>query len=173
MAALTITINTSAVMQSVKQDTFMSSLAERQPDGSNSSKTYIEAAGDEAGDEAKLKRTFVGALGSLESHLVDYADGSSDEAISDSVSDTSTTITLQVTTRFSKGTATVVAKLAQEYLINKMICLWWAAIPDRKNDVSSYLQLANEALANIHRCLFKKAPSTSDVSYSSVTGSIS
>lgn len=173
---LKVTLDYSLIIEAVKADTFISGQADRAADGSNNSKVFNETIGDESLHKRKLDRTMRGALGSLEAFMVDFVDNAAESSISDTLSATTSTsfeISFKINDRFNTGLAYAIAQLMQEYIINKMLCLWWAPVPDKKNDVSQYLTLANESLANIRRCLQKTAPATSASSYDDIQGSIS
>lgn len=177
---LKVTLDYSLIIEAVKADTFISGQTEKAADGANNAKVFGEIAGDEELHKRKLDRTLRGALGALEAFMVDFVDpsatiGSSGSSISDTLSSTTKDtfdVSFAISDRFNAGLAFAIGQLMQEYIINKMLVLWWAAVVDRRNDVSQYLTLSNESLANIRRCLQKTAPSVATSSYDSVTGAV-
>lgn len=195
---LTISLNKGLIIDAVKTETFIGGQTEKAVDGSNNAKVYNETAGDEVVHERKLQRTLRGAVGALEAFMVDFVDPSgtikTQTTTKDPEDDTKTITTetdtglsvmdnlgtadafniyFAVSDRFNKGLSSAIAQLMQEYIINKMICLWWSAVVDRKNDVQTYMALANESLSSIRKCLQKTAPTPSSASYDDVSGTVS
>lgn len=174
---LTCTLNVDAIYNAVKSETYISGKTELQANAANSAKVYNEQAGDDAYHEEKLKRTLRHSLGKLMAFMVDFVDSAADTPMTDTLNAISTTnrtfvVTFMVNTRFNGGLAGTIASLMQEYLIENMISLWWAAVADRKNDVTLYTQMAVDTLNMIRKCLSKKAPVTTSAT-DEAAGSIS
>lgn len=179
---LAVSLKKSLVFDAVKTDTFISGQTEKAADGSNNAKVYNETAGDDTIHERKLDRTLRSAVGALEAFMVDFVDPAGTITLSGKDTGMSIVDTLGTTTddsfiiyfavsdRFNSGLSSAIAQLMQEYIINKMVCLWWAAVVDRKNDVSQYNALAQESLVSIRKCLQKTAPTPSTATYSQVGG---
>lgn len=166
---ITITLKKSLIKEAVKTDTFITGKSELLNDGSNNAKVYNEQVGDDTFHERKLDRTFRGALGSFKSNLVDFVDPTVG-TISDATSGDNVTITMVVSDRFNSSLANTLAELSQDYIINKMITMWWLAI--KSELAAQYQSIANESWLSVHRCLTKMAPATSTSDYDSVQGSV-
>lgn len=170
---ITVTLNYPLIIEAVKAETYIG--VETGKTADNTGATFNAIAGDSDTHKRKLERILKAALGSLETAMLDFVPSSEDNGIDDNLSSSATqefTISIKVGDRLNKSVGVLLSTLFREYIINKMISLWWAAVPDRKNDVAQYMQLANECLANIRSCLLKRAPTTSTVKFEEVEGSI-
>ena len=171
MAAKTVTLNLNKqlILEAVKTDTYLTGQVEKTIDGANNARSFNEQAGDDIYHERKLLRTLYGAVGRFEVELADFIDSSSG-SISNTLSDNSDTFTITFTTssRFNEGLITPMSQLAQEYLINRMIAMWWMAMkPDLANAYTLYYQ---DSLASIRKCLTKTAPAVQSATFDSVQG---
>lgn len=162
---LTCTLSVDAIYSAVKSETYISGKTELDANATNSAKVYNEQAGDDSYHQQKLRRTLRHSLGRLMAFMIDFVDTSASTPMSDTLSSSSSsfTVTFVVNDRFNGGIASTIASLMQEFIIENMVMLWWAAVPDRKNDVSLYTQMSVDTLNLIRKCLTKRAP---DASYS-------
>jgi hypothetical protein len=172
---LTIKLDRSLLIESVKADTYITGEVEKASNANNHARAYAEQAGDDTYHERKLIRTLRGAVGSLEANLMEFVDSSDGTGISDTLKDTTASktdfvITINVSDRYSDGMATPLASLSQEFIANKMLALWWQAInPQLAKDYTTFVA---ESLANIRLCLAKVAPKASAAKYEDVIGEI-
>ena len=181
---ITLNLKKGLIFEAVKTDTYLTGQMERTIDGANNARAFTEQAGDDTYHERKLARTLYGAVGRFEEELADFVDtskGADDGAysIDNTLSDTADdfTIFFYTSSRFNEGLIKPLSQLAQEYLINKMIAMWWMATkPDLANVYQVY---ANDSLSSIRKCLTKTSPTvptttsdgvTTDVPFDSVTG---
>lgn len=185
---ITLNLKKGLILEAVKTDTYLTGEAEKTLDGANNARSFTEQAGDDKYHERKLMRTLYGAVGRFEVELADFVDTSAitantsegtiyaiDNTLSDEQDDF--TIFFFASSRFNEGLIKPMCQLAQEYLINKMIAMWWMAIkPDLANVYQVY---ANDSLASIRKCLTKTSPATptttdggvtKDITFDSVTG---
>ena len=185
---ITLNLKKRLILEAVKTDTYLTGQAEKTIDGANNARSFTEQAGNDQYHERKLTRTLYGAVGRFEVELADFVDSSVGTVVVDNVpiysidntlSDTEDdfTIYFYTSSRFNEGLIKPLSQLAQEYLINKMIAMWWMAMkPDLANVYQVY---ANDSLASIRKCLTKTSPKTpttteggvtTDVPFDSVTG---
>ena len=181
---ITLNLKKGLIFEAVKTDTYLTGQMERTIDGANNARAFTEQAGDDTYHERKLARTLYGAVGRFEVELADFVDtskGADDGAysIDNTLSDTADdfTIFFYTSSRFNEGLIKPLSQLAQEYLINKMIAMWWMATkPDLANVYQVY---ANDSLSSIRKCLTKTSPTVptttsdgviTDVPFDSVTG---
>jgi hypothetical protein len=185
---ITLNLKKDLILEAVKTDTYLTGQAEKTVDGANNARSFTEQAGNDKYHERKLMRTLYGAVGRFEVELADFVDSSVGTVVVDNVpiysidntlsdADNDFTIYFFTSSRFNEGLIKPMCQLAQEYLINKMIAMWWMAIkPDLANTYQVY---ANDSLASIRKCLTKTSPTTptttdggetTDVPFDSVTG---
>lgn len=185
---ITLNLKKGLILEAVKTDTYLTGEAEKTLDGANNARSFTEQAGDDKYHERKLMRTLYGAVGRFEVELADFVDTSAitantsegtiysiDNTLSDEQDDF--TIYFFTSSRFNEGLIKPMCQLAQEYLVNKMIAMWWMAIkPDLANVYQVY---ANDSLTSIRKCLTKTSPATptttdggvtKDITFDSVTG---
>lgn len=172
---LTLNLDRSLLIESVKADTYITGEVEKASNNNSHARAYAEQAGDDTYHERKLIRTLRGAVGLLEANLMEFVDSSNSSGITDTLSETTTekpafTITISVSDRFADGQATPLASLAQEFITNQMLMLWWQAInPNLAKDYGAFVQ---NSLAGIRLCLSKVAPTASKSNYEDVSGTI-
>ena len=175
---VTLTLRKDLIFEAVKADTYLTGQSEKSIDGSNNARASVEQAGDDNYHERKMARTLYGAVGRFEVELADFVDssipyiesveneGTENEqtvktySIDNDLTDSGNEFHIHFFTsaRFNEGLIKPMSQLAQEYLINKMIAMWWVAIkPDLANVYTVY---ANESLASIRKCLTKTSPET-------------
>lgn len=173
LLTVTFTLSKDLIFEAVKADTFITGQTTKAADGSNTAQVYNVQAGDETYHERKLFRTLRGALGTLESNMADFVDSSEQaSAISDTLDENSSTFDIVFTTssRFKRGLANAISQMAQEFLINQMLVLWW--VTSNQNLATTYKTLAQESLLAIRRCLAKTAPTAAQASFASVSSQI-
>lgn len=170
---LTLSLNKLLLIEAVKADTYITGAIDKSAGDNNHAVAYNEQAGDDEYHERKLLRTLRGAVGALEARLAEFVDsaaGSISDTLSNAASDGSFTISVVVSDRYNSGLATPIAQLSQEYIINKMLSLWWQAI--KPTMAKDYFTFAEESLNSIKLCLTKTAPSSSTADYDDVSGTV-
>ncbi len=175
MKNLVLNLNADEIKLAVKADTYITGQIDKSADMvKNAALAFNEQAGDEAYHNAKLFRTMKGSLAKFEAQIAEYIETSDANAsVTDTLSSQSTstfTITISVGDRTSGAFSTTLAYLAQEFIINTTLYYWWQSIkPALAKD---YLAFAAENIADVRRCLAKSAPSSSNTSYSDISGTI-
>ena len=173
MATVTLSLNKALIYEAVKADTYLTGQAEKTIDGANNARAYSEQAGDDNYHNRKLERTLYGAVGRFEVELADFIDTSASGNISHNfpAQDDTFTISFVTSSRFNTGLVSPMSQLAQEFIINTMISMWWLAMkPDLANQ---YKVQAQDSLFQVRKCLTKTAPAASSSDYASVTGTTS
>lgn len=169
---ITLTLRKDLILEAVRTDTYLTGQSEKTIDGANNARSFTEQAGNDQFHERKLQRTLYGAVGRFEVELADFIDSSIGQyedpdhpgetyySIDNTLTDAEEEFTIYFFTssRFNEGLIKPMSQLAQEYLINKMVAMWWVAMkPDLANVYTVY---ANESLASIRKCLTKTSPET-------------
>lgn len=171
---LTLNLNKKNIISSVKADTYITGQIDKAQDSvKNASFAYNEQAGDDSYHEMKLFRTLRASISKFEANMAEYVDTSDPTAtIYNTLSEANDTfvIELSVGSRFNRAFGNTIASLAEDYLINMMLYMWWLSIkPDLAND---YFKFAQTALVYVQKCLAKSAPAVSSSSYNNPTGTV-
>lgn len=175
MKNLILNLNADEIRLAIKSDSYITGQIDKSADMvKNAALAFNEQAGDEAYHNAKLFRTMKGALAKFEAQLAEYIETSNPTAsITDTLASQSTTtftITISVGDRTSGAFSTTLAYLAQEFIINTSLYYWWQ--PIKPTLAKDYLAFAAENILDVRRCLAKSAPTSSDASYSDISGTI-
>lgn len=161
MKTIQLTLLRSTIMDAVKSETLITANADRAADDKASRLAYNEAAGDDDFHERKLQRCFITAAEELKTAMSDYVasnhQSSADNAVLMDFSDNAAVkIRLFVSDRFNDAYADSIARLGSDFIINKMIMLWWDGI--NSNRAQTYLANSERTLGNILRCFNKMPP---------------
>lgn len=175
MATLTLTLNAKDIKMAMKSDTYITGQIDKSADMvKNAALAYNEQAGDDSYHEVKIYRTMKGAVGKFEASMAEYVDpGSGEVAVSDTLTSTTEgdfTITIPVGARFYAAFSNTLSTLAQEYIINMMLYVWWQSI--KPSFAKDYYQFAQESLEMVRRCLSKTPPAVTLATYNDVTGTV-
>ena len=173
---LNLSLNRKLIFEAVKADSFINSniIKANDPEG-NASQAYNTAAGDDTYQERKLGRPLGEAVGTFEAHLAEFVDttvenGGISDTLANVQEDGDFTISVIVSDRYNNGLVQPIAKLAQGYIVNLMLYYWYQPIaPALAKD---YLAFSDTSLGNIRLCLAKTAPTTNNVSYDDVRGTV-
>ena len=167
---ITITITKAAVIESIKNDTFITGNVDRSIDPiKNAGVAYNEQAGNDAYHEKKIDLLIRTAVSKFEAEIAEFADGSSG-SVNDTIDTTTITITLIVSDRYNSGLAKPLAGLAQSYIVNMALYGWWNSI--KPDFAKGFVTLATDALVYVRKCFTKTAPGSSTTSYTDVTGAV-
>lgn len=161
MKTIQLTLLRSTIIDAVKSETLITANADRAADEKASRLAYNEAAGDDDFHERKLQRCFITAAEELKTAMSDYVaashQSSSDNAVLMDFSDNAAVkIRLFVSDRFNDSYVDSLARLGSDFIINKMIMLWWDGI--NPNRAQIYLANSERTLGNILRCFNKMPP---------------
>jgi len=159
MNTITLTLNKSTIMNSVKNETFLRGQVIKAADQKLITEAYHEQAGDEAYQETMLNRGLYTNLEELKTHLSDYLTSSgqsSADNITSTESDGNIILTLLVSDRFNQSYTNSLAKLSSKYIEECMLMDWWKPINEKQSAL--YAQFVERDLAAIKRCFNKTAP---------------
>lgn len=172
--AKTITLNLQKdlIMEAVKAETYDTGRITKSADPvKNAPAVLSEQAGGEQHQERQMLRTLKQAVATFEAQMAEFLDAGTG-TINDTLSDSQSqfTITLVVNDRYNNGLAKPMSSLCEDYLINKMLFMWWNS-RDQKF-AAQFVINAQDSLEHVRLCLAKTAPSASQSSYTDVTGSV-
>lgn len=174
MATLTLTLNKDNIITAVKADTYLTGLIDKSVDPAKFSFLgYNEQAGDDQYHEVKLYRTLRAGVAKFEAAMAEYVDTSQPGAsINNDLTNTSTTfhITLTVGSRLNSAFSSVLATLAEEYIINSILFSWWQSI--NADRAKQFILFIGETMDNIKKCLAKSAPTVGSNAYFNPSGTI-
>ena len=161
MKTIQLIVLRSTIMDAVKTETFITSNADRAADEKASRLAYHEAAGDDEYIERKLSRIMLTAAEELKTYMSDYAiqkqQTIADNSVLLDMSDTaSIKYRMEMSDRFNDSYVDTLARLASEYITNKMLMLWWTAI--NQNKAAAYFNLSEGILPSIMRCFNRTPP---------------
>lgn len=155
-----ITIIHALAIKSAKDETYQKAIVDKAIDQKLVAAAFHEMAGNEAYHEAMLQRSMLTQIELLKTKLFNYLTGeglaASDATIDSTESNGVTDITLSVSDRFNNGYVKSLARLAQKYVEDRMIHLWW--LPVSKDFAVIYATAAEEDLGGILACFHKTAP---------------
>jgi hypothetical protein len=107
-----------------------------------------------------LQRSMLTQIEKLKTYFSDYLTGDGNLAEDATISSTEeggvSEIVLNVSDRFNNGYVKTLARLAQKYVEDRMIHLWW--LPVSKEFASIYATAAEDDLEGIKGCFHKTAP---------------
>jgi hypothetical protein len=163
-----LTLRKSQIIETVKNETFLSGQFEKAANSDAITAAYHEQAGDEAYQERMMNRNLQTNLGELKTFLSDYltsiGNTTADNIYSSEEGD-SIILSLVVSDRFNKGFADPLAKLCSKYIEEAMLVDWWKPINDKRAGIySSFLE---KDLVAIRRCFNKTAPKAPEIPYTS------
>lgn len=171
-----LTLIKSIIIESVKNETFLSGQIEKADNDKAITTAYHEQAGNETYQERILMRGLYSNLSELLTHLSEYLStteqSSGDNSIGFNENGDNIVIHLTVSDRFNQGYTDILAKLCGKYIEECMIVDWWKPINDKRASV--YSQFIERDLSSIKRCFNKTAPVAPSVPYTTllnVTGS--
>lgn len=154
-----ITLIRSLAVNSAKNETFLKGMLDKAASDKAITVAYHEQAGDEEYHERMLARAFYTSVEKLKTWFADYLTGSgsvADNPLVDNEETETKEIILTVSDRFNDSYVKTLARLAQKYVEDRMVHLWWSSIDEKKS--AFYAQLAEEGLEGIRRCFSKTAP---------------
>ena len=150
----------SLARNSAKNETFQKGVVDKAVDQKLVVAAYHEQAGNEPYHEAMLGRYLFSQIERLKTLFADYLTGegnlAEDATIDSTETDGVTDILLSVSDRFNNGFVKTLARLAQKYVEDRMVYLWW--LPVSKEFAALYEKAAEDDLQGIIRCFSKKAP---------------
>jgi len=172
---ITLTLIKPLIIESVKNETFLSGQVQKAADGKLIVAAYHEQAGDDTYQERLLMRGLYTALEELKTYLSDYLStsgfSSADNSIDSSQDGDNILIHLSVSERFNKGYTQSLARLSSKYIEDSMLVDWWKPVNEKQSAL--YAQFLERDLAAIRRCFNKTAPAVPTVPYTTslqVTG---
>ena len=157
----------SLILNSVKNETYLSGQLTKADNEKLTATAYHEAAGDEQYHQRMLSRGMFTQAEKLKTWFDEYLTGPGNTVDDPLVSSEETTdsfvILLKVSDRFNLGYVKTLARLGQKYVEDRMIHLWWAPIDEKRSEY--YAKIALEDLEGIRRCFNKTAPSAPSYSF--------
>lgn len=169
---ITLSLKKPLIIEAVKADTFQTGQVDKSADPvKNAALAYNEQAGDETYQERKLVRFLRSGLARFAAAMNEFVD-SENGSIEYTLADNSDNISIEivVSDRYNDGLAQPLSSFAEEYITYTMDYMWWQSIkPALAKD---YYEYAQDTLTQIRLCLAKTAPAASDLSYTSVTGTV-
>lgn len=169
---ITLSLKKPLIIEAVKADTFQTGQVDKSADPvKNAALAYNEQAGDETYQERKLVRFLRSGLSRFAAAMNEFVDsenGSIEYTLADN--NDNITIAIVVSDRYNDGLAQPLSSFAEEYITYTMDYMWWQSIkPALAKD---YYEYAQDTLTQIRLCLAKTAPAASEISYTSVTGTV-
>lgn len=169
---ITLSLKKPLIIEAVKADTFQTGQVDKSADPvKNAALAYNEQAGDETYQERKLVRFLRSGLARFAAAMNEFVDsenGSIEYTLADN--NDNITIAIVVSDRYNDGLAQPLSSFAEEYITYTMDYMWWQSIkPALAKD---YYEYAQDTLTQIRLCLAKTAPAASEISYTSVTGTV-
>lgn len=147
-------------MHSAKNETYQKGVVDKAVDPKLITAAFHEQAGNEAYHEAMLNRYLFTQIELLKTFFSDYLTGGgniAEDATIDSTEENGVSeILLSVSDRFNDGYVKTIARLAQKYVEDRMVYLWWNSVS--KDFAAIYMAAAEEDLAGIRTCFTKTAP---------------
>jgi hypothetical protein len=165
---ITLTLVKSLIIESVKNETFLTGQVVKAGDERQIATAYHEQAGDETYQERLLNRAFWTNLEELKTFLSDYLSSegaSSGDNISSEEEGDNVIVRLVVGARFNKGYTSSLAKLSAKYIEEAMLVDWWKPVNEKQSAL--YAQFLERHIQAIRRCFNKKAPSVPSSPYAS------
>ena len=148
------------ILNSVKNETFLSGQLTKADNEKLVATAYHQAAGDEQYQQRMLSRGMFTQAEKLKTWFSEYLTGTGNNAddplVSSEEESDSIVILLKVSDRFNLGYVKTLARLGQKYVEDRMIHLWWAPIDKERSEY--YAKMALEDLEGIRRCFNKTAP---------------
>lgn len=164
---ISIQVNKAAVVEAIKGDTSITGNVDRSIDAvKNAGVAYNEQAGDDAYHLKKIDLQIRTAVSKFAAEMTAFADGT-EGSVTTNVGDT-ITINMKVSDRYMSGLADPLAGIAQSYIVYMSLYGWWISI--KPEFAKGFATMAADALAYVHKCFAKAAPTASRYSYEDVTG---
>lgn len=164
------------IIESVKNETFLSGQVQKAADQKLITAAYHEQAGNDTYQERILERGLYASLEELKTYLSDYLSTSgfstADNSIGSSSDGDNIIIYLNVSDRFNKGYTQSLARLSSKFIEDSMLVDWWRPVNEKQSAL--YATFLERDLAAIKRCFNKTAPAVPTVPYTTslnVTGS--
>lgn len=160
MKTIKIQIIHSLALNSAKNETYQKGVVDKAVKPELITAAFHSQAGNEAYHEAMLQRSMLTQIEKLKTYFSDYLTGDGNLAEDATISSTEeggvSEIVLNVSDRFNNGYVKTLARLAQKYVEDRMIHLWW--LPVSKEFASIYATAAEDDLEGIKGCFNKTAP---------------
>ena len=164
---ITLTLNKKLIIESVKNETFLTGQVQKAADQRAVAVAYHEQAGNDVYQERMLERALYAALEELKTFLSDYLSttgfSTADNSIASSMDGDNIIVKLNVSERFNKGYTQSLARLSSRYIEESMLVDWWKPIDEKKS--TYYFQFLDKELTAIRRCFNKTAPTAPTVPY--------
>ncbi len=160
MKTIKIQIIHALALNSAKNETFQKGVVDKAVDPKLVKAAFHEQAGNQQYHEAMLGRYLFSQIEVLKTVLVDYLTGdgnlAEDATIDTTESSGVTEILLNVSDRFNNGYVKSVARLAQKFVEDRMVHLWWLSVS--KEFAAIYAGAAEEDKAALLSAFSKTAP---------------
>lgn len=158
--SIKIQIIHSLAVNSAKNETYQKGVVDKAVKPELITAAFHSQAGNEAYHEAMLQRSMLTQIEKLKTYFSDYLTGDGNLAEDATISSTEeggvSEIVLNVSDRFNNGYVKTLARLAQKYVEDRMIHLWW--LPVSKEFAAIYATAAEDDLEGIKGCFNKTAP---------------
>lgn len=161
MKTIQLILLRSTILDAVKSETLITSNSDRAADEKATRLAYHEQAGDDEYKERKLQRDMLTAAEELKTFMSDFATQkyltAADNAVFLDLSDSAAVkYRMEVSDRFNNANKDTLARLGSDFIIKKMLMLWWAPINPKR--AADYSEMSEQTLTPILKCFDRTPP---------------